>query len=67
MLLVFIGNYDARSYWEHLIEYEDGYKLAETLWSEIAPLYKKLQDFVVTRLSRRYEKDFPDVPVYILG
>lgn len=48
---------------------EGAYAVAEDLWTQIKPLYFKLQNFVKTRLFRYYKitDDKSEIPVYLLG
>lgn len=59
--------YDPKAYWEMLAEYENGYQKVEDLWTEIEPVYKKLHEFVLTRINNYYEANFTDIPVYLTG
>ncbi|KAF2887757.1 hypothetical protein ILUMI_18416, partial [Ignelater luminosus] len=67
----FIPNeeHNARSYWEMLSEYPDGYTKAQMLWEEVQPLYKKLHKFVKVRIEKYYKitENSSTVPVYLLG
>jgi hypothetical protein len=60
---------DPRSYWEMFTDQEGAYAAAEDLWTQIKPLYFKLQNFVKTRLFRYYKitDDKSEIPVYLLG
>ncbi|GJQ82092.1 hypothetical protein Trydic_g6964 [Trypoxylus dichotomus] len=59
--------YNAKSYWEALVEYEEGYQQMDNLWNDIKPLYKKLYDFVLTRINNYYNTNFTDIPVFLTG
>lgn len=60
---------DVKTYWNGLTDINSGYDLVDQLWSEIEPIYKKLQNFVKVRLENYYNTTFNDdtIPVYLLG
>ncbi|KRT83950.1 Peptidase, partial [Oryctes borbonicus] len=59
--------YDAKSYWEALVEYQEGYQQAENLWNDIEPIYRKLHEFVLIRINNYYNTNFTDIPVFLTG
>lgn len=58
-----------QSYWEALIDFSEGYEQADQFWEEISPFYKKLHNFVKTRLFKFYgiEEQKYDIPAFLLG
>lgn len=48
-------------------QHENGYEVAQNIWTEIEPFYKKFQRFVLDRINHHYKTNFTNIPVYLTG